>query len=157
MKSSPFKSILLFVLFIVVVGGGVLCYRNYCAPEIFDEFRNNNGLSFNYLDEVDNYANKLHYSQLTEDEAKYYRAMYHAASNGEVEYYVNFYIDSDDEYRARLAFDADFPEYFWFGDDVIYQSASSKDKLNLLDWGYNAVHQNCYDLKDVIVMLKFTL
>lgn len=148
MKSSSFKSFLLFILFIVVVGGGVLCYRNYCAPEIFYEFRNNNGLSFNYLDEVDNYADKLHYTQLTEDEAQYYRAMYHAASNGETEYYVNFSINSDDEFRARLAFDGDFPEYFWFGDDVVYQRASSKDKFNLLDWGYNAVHQDCYDLKD---------
>ena len=148
MKSGLLKTFLLMVLFAVIVTVGVFCYYNYCTPDIFVEFDKYNGFNFNYLDEESNYKDKLHYSQLSEDEAQYYRAMYHAASNGETEYYVNFRINSDDELRARIAFDGDFPEYFWFSDEVIYERTSSKDKLNFLDWGYNVVHQDCYDLKD---------
>lgn len=147
MKLKVTKTSLFTILFLALGIAAIFLYQNFCMPELFNNFNKYDGLSFDYLKEEDKYIDKLYYSQLSDDEAKYYRAMYHAASNGESEYPFNFSFDNNAEFRARNAFDMDFPEYYWICQDVSIETRMVKDKIGLRNHYYNACVATCHDLK----------
>ena len=122
-----------------------MLYTEYCYPDLFKDFDQYNGIDFDYTLEENDYKDKLYYKQLTESESIYYRCMYHAAKNGKNEYKIDFEINSDDEYRARMAFGFDYPEYYWFGDDVIFDVDYISDEIGLFDYYYSKVSSDCHN------------
>lgn len=143
------KILLIFgiiVTSIVLFFGIVFCYYEYCYPQLMKEFRTYNGINFDYTFEENNYEDKYHYKQLNEDEAIYYRLMYHAASNDEMEYIFLFDFDTNKEFKARNAFANDFPEYYWFSQNINVKDEYAKDKLGIFEYRYFNCIAECYDM-----------
>lgn len=142
------KALLIIVIVFAAIVGGIYAYYEYGLPDTVKNLIDYNGVTFDYTLEEENYRNKLYYQQLSEDQKIYYQCMYHAASNNETEYYTSFVLNPDAEINARLAFGADYPEYFWFGGNVDTDIGYEKDKLGLIEHSYYLVRQNAYEFSD---------
>lgn len=139
------KALLIIVIVFAAVVGGIYAYYEYGLPDTVKNLIDYNGVTFDYTLEEENYRNKLYYQQLSEGQKVYYQCMYHAASNNETEYYTSFNLNPDAEFKARLAFGGDYPEYFWFTENVEYDVGYEKDKLGLAQHSYYLVRQNAYE------------
>ena len=153
---SFFKIIGIILLIITLIFGVLIAYYYFLAPDIIKTFDQYGGVCFDYTLEEHNYADKLHYKQLNESEARHYRCMYHAAINNETSYYLqtSSLFESDDAGRAVRAFDADFPEFYWFGQIISTEATSKKDKLNLFDFYFVKVEAECHDFTEEDILIN---
>lgn len=150
-KSNKMKKFIIeFIVTLAFIGLLVIVYFVVCTPDIISDFKKYDGLNFDYKLEEENYANKLYYKQLSESEAKHYRAMYHASINDEAKYYLesmDLFVAEEAE-KASEAFSFDFPEYYWFGQVLNADNTSIKDKINLFDSWYVTVSVECFGFKE---------
>lgn len=111
------KLILAVIAIILLCGGSYYTYQYFynIKPDYIASF-NEEGLNFNQIEENDNYANKLYYSQLSLNEQKYYQCMYHSSINGSNHFEYTYKFNENDIEKAMRAFKSDWPEYYWWND-----------------------------------------
>ena len=149
-RKNSKKKIILIVAGVAVVIVLAVIYFALLLPDLVKDFGKYDGLSFDYTLEEEKYFDKFYYKQLSEGEARHYRAMYHASINDEAKYYLknmNLFVVEEAE-RAVEAFSLDFPEYYWFGQVLSADTIAIKDKLNLISYPYIQVTAECYSFKE---------
>ena len=149
-SSRIFEIIIGSIIGLIIGFSIVFIYNHYMLPDIMYDFKTYDGICFDYKKEEENYINNLYYKQLTEDQARHYRCMYHASINDDTKYYLESFdmFDSDDAARAVLAFSFDYPEYYWFGQIINANTVSEKDYLNLFSHYYVEVSCECDSFKE---------
>lgn len=109
---------------------------------------NDEGLSFNYEEELKDYKNCFYYNTLNDNEKKIYSCLFHASILLENTFEFRFDFDLQESTNALSAFTLDWPEYYWWNYGFTSEYIHNVATCTLNHDDFDGIVENFYKLYD---------